>query len=98
MLIRAFVIDDVNGIYFVIQWLYWISWRSWRRSCSTSKCQRLQRLNIFLILSSKIHFYLLDEKKLQQTADEGDDEDLPHIDLNEMLADMTMEDSDKMDS
>ncbi len=43
----------------------------------------------------------LDEKKLQQPstniADEGED-DLPHIDLNEMLADMTMEDSDQMDA
>ncbi len=41
--------------------------------------------------------FLLDDKKLQQTDDEGED-DFPRIDLNEMLADMTMEDSDKMDS
>ncbi len=48
----------------------------------------------------KIFFLILDETKLQQKTfndDDGDD-DLPHIDLNEMLADMTMEDSNKMDS
>ncbi len=49
----------------------------------------------------KIFIYFLDDQKLQQTTNNNDDEgdeDLPRIDLNEMLADMTMEDSDKMDS
>lgn len=45
--------------------------------------------------------FRLDEKKLQQNTnnitDDGDEE-IPKIDLNEMLADMTMEDSDRMDS
>lgn len=43
----------------------------------------------------------LDEKKLQDTANQTtneNDEDLPRIDLNEMLADMTVEDNDEMDS
>ena len=50
-------------------------------------------------ISLKLIF--LDEKKLQQSSNSVADEseaDLPHIDLNEMLADMTMEDTDKMDS
>jgi hypothetical protein len=50
----------------------------------------------------KTKFVFLDEKKLQQAStnheDEGEEDDLPRIDLTEMLADMTMEDSDKMDS
>ena len=43
----------------------------------------------------------LDEKKFEQTSiniDDAIDNDIPHIDLTEMLADMTVEDSDKMDS
>ncbi len=55
---------------------------------------------IFNFLEVLFHFFL-DEKKLQQPSNNKDDEgedDLPRIDLNEMLADMTMEDSDKMDS
>ena len=42
-----------------------------------------------------------DDRKIQQAANQMDDEDaedLPQIDLNEMLADMTVEDSDKMDA
>lgn len=54
----------------------------------------------FVFIENNILF-CLDEKKFQQPStnngDEGDD-DLPQIDLNEMLADMNMEDSDKMDS
>lgn len=45
--------------------------------------------------------FRLDEKKLQQNPTkitDDDDENIPQIDLNEMLADMTMEDSDQMDS
>ncbi|CAF5136068.1 unnamed protein product, partial [Rotaria sp. Silwood1] len=52
------------------------------------------------VLRQNINVYR-DEKKLQEKSNKIDDateEDLPHIDLNEMLADMTMEDSDKMDS
>ncbi|CAF1114680.1 unnamed protein product [Rotaria sp. Silwood1] len=52
------------------------------------------------VLRQNINVYR-DEKKLQETSNKIDDateEDLPHIELNEMLADMTMEDSDKMDS
>jgi hypothetical protein len=43
----------------------------------------------------------LDERKPQQTMGDDDDgniDDLPEIELNEMLADMTVEDSDAMDS
>lgn len=45
--------------------------------------------------------FLIDQRKIQQSAETIDDEgaeDLPQIDLNEMLADMTMEDSEKMDA
>jgi hypothetical protein len=43
----------------------------------------------------------LDERKIQEGSNNIDDEnadDIPRIDLSEMLGDMTMEDSDKMDS
>ncbi len=56
-----------------------------------------KKRNSILIHSIKFFDFLLDDNKLQQTDDEGED-DIPRIDLNEMLADMTMEDSDKMDS
>jgi hypothetical protein len=42
-----------------------------------------------------------DEKKLQQLSMENNDDgndDLPRIDLTEMLADMTMEESDVMEA
>jgi len=57
--------------------------------------------NKFLIFSKFYFIFFLDEKKLQQPSNNKDDEgedDLPRIDINEMLADMTMEDSNKMDS
>lgn len=59
--------------------------------------------SLLLSVSQKRKFFFccLDEKKLQQNENnitEDGDEDIPKIDLNEMLADMTMEDSDQMDS
>jgi hypothetical protein len=61
---------------------------------------KVKPTNLYFLEKNKICF--LDEKKLQQTStnneDEDEEDDLPRIDLTEMLADMTMEDSDKMDS
>lgn len=51
------------------------------------------------VLRQNVNVYR-DEKKFQQSSDSIDDtteNDIPHIDLTEMLADMTMEDSEKMD-
>ena len=49
------------------------------------------------------HCIYLDTKKTQESStanndDEGDDGDLPRIELDEMLADMTMEDPTAMDA
>jgi len=67
-----------------------------------------QNVNVYkgktnkFLFSRKNKICFLDEKKLQQAStnneDEDEEDDLPRIDLTEMLADMTMEDSDKMDS
>lgn len=67
---------------------------------STFTRVKIKKKTCFIVLQEQI-FYVLDEKKIQQTTNNMDDaseQDLPHIDLNEMLADMTMEDSDKMDA
>ncbi|CAF1313575.1 unnamed protein product [Adineta steineri] len=59
----------------------------------------LEDLEEDAVLRQTVNVYK-DEKKFQSNniGDEEGGEDIPRIDLNEMLADMTMEDSDKMDS
>ena len=67
-----------------------------------------QNVNVYKGISSplwelSITCYLLDERKINQTGnsmenEEANDDDIPRIGLDEMLADMTMEDSDKMDA
>lgn len=55
----------------------------------------------FVFFSESNRIFLLDEKKFQEISKENpseNDEDLPRIDLNEMLADMTVEDNNEMDS
>lgn len=88
---------------FVFQRLHRISRRSRRRSRSSTECQRLQRFKKRKIcfFSESTQIFLLDEKKFQEISKENpseNDEDLPRIDLNEMLADMTVEDNNEMDS
>lgn len=59
------------------------------------------KVNRFWDELQMVNLLWTDDRKIQQAANQMDDEDaedLPQIDLNEMLADMTVEDSDKMDA